>query len=103
MPTSHNMIIFTLATAGIASVSVLGLILAGLVPAIILTVCNMAAAYYVAVKRGYPTHGHFPGWAMVLSAFLAALPGLLVVEQQSSLAAEQSGSDGGRAIAKRRC
>ena len=79
MPTSHNMIIFTLATAGIASVSVLGLILAGLVPAIILTVCNMAAAYYVAVKRGYPTHGHFPGWAMVLSAFLAALPGLLVV------------------------
>jgi tripartite ATP-independent transporter DctM subunit len=79
MPTSHNMIIFTLATAGIASVSVLGLILAGLVPAVILTVCNLAAAYWVAVKRGYPTHGEFPGWAMVLSAFLAALPGLLVV------------------------
>ena len=79
MPTSHNMIIFTLATAGIASVSVLGLILAGLVPALILTVCNLAAAYWVAVKRGYPTHGQFPGWAMVLSAFLAALPGLLVV------------------------
>jgi tripartite ATP-independent transporter DctM subunit len=73
------MIIFTLATAGIASVSVLGLILAGLIPAIILTVCNMAAAYWVAVKRGYPVHGQFPGWAMVLSAFLAALPGLLVV------------------------
>lgn len=79
MPTSHNMIIFTLATAGIASVSVLGLILAGLVPAIILTVCNMAAAYWVAVRRGYPVHGNFPGWAMVLSAFLAALPGLMVV------------------------
>ena len=79
MPTSHNLIIFTLATAGIASVSVLGLILAGLVPAIILTVCNLAAAYYVAVKRGYPTHGQFPGWAMVLTAFLAALPGLFVV------------------------
>ncbi len=79
MPTSHNMIIFTLATAGIASVSVLGLILAGLIPAIILTVCNLAAAYWVAVRRGYPVHGQFPGWAMVLSAFLAALPGLLVV------------------------
>ncbi len=79
MPTSHNMIIFTLATAGIASVSVLGLILAGLIPAIILTVCNLAAAYYVAVKRGYPVHGRFPGWAMVLTAFLAALPGLFVV------------------------
>jgi len=79
MPTSHNLIIFTLATAGIASVSVLGLILAGLIPAIILTLCNLAAAYYVAVKRGYPVHGQFPGWAMVLSAFLAALPGLFVV------------------------
>ncbi len=79
MPTSHNMIIFTLATAGIASVSVVGLILAGLIPAIILTVCNLAAAYYVAVKRGYPVRGQFPGWAMVLSAFLAALPGLFVV------------------------
>jgi tripartite ATP-independent transporter DctM subunit len=79
MPTSHNLIIFTLATAGIASVSVLGLILAGLVPALILTVCNMAAAYYVAVKRNYPTHGNFPGWGAVLAAFLAALPGLLVV------------------------
>ncbi|MGB4061520.1 MAG: TRAP transporter large permease [Burkholderiaceae bacterium] len=79
MPTSHNLIIFTLATAGIASVSVLGLILAGLVPAIILTLCNLAAAYWVAVKRGYPVRGSFPGWAMVLSAFLAALPGLFVV------------------------
>jgi tripartite ATP-independent transporter DctM subunit len=79
MPTSHNLIIFTLATSGIASVSILGLILAGLVPAIILTICNLAAAYYVAVKRGYPIHGKFPGWSVVLMAFLAALPGLFVV------------------------
>jgi tripartite ATP-independent transporter DctM subunit len=79
MPTSHNMIIFTLATSGIASVSVLSLILAGLVPAIILTLCNLGAAYYVAVKRGYPVHGNFPGWGEVLRAFGAALPGLLVV------------------------
>jgi tripartite ATP-independent transporter DctM subunit len=73
------MIIFTLATSGIASVSVLSLILAGLVPAIILTLCNLGAAYYVAVKRGYPTHGTFPGWREVMRAFGAALPGLLVV------------------------
>ncbi len=79
MPTSHNMIIFTLATSGIASVSVLSLILAGLVPVIILTLCNLAAAYFVAVRRGYPTRGAFPGWAEVLRAFGAALPGLLVV------------------------
>ena len=42
MPTSHNLIIFTLATSGIASVSVLSLILAGLVPALMLTLCNLA-------------------------------------------------------------
>ncbi|MDO9217823.1 MAG: TRAP transporter large permease, partial [Lacisediminimonas sp.] len=79
MPTSHNMIIFTLATSGIASVSVLSLILAGLIPALILTLCNLGAAYYVAVQRGYATRGAFPGWGEVLRAFGAALPGLLVV------------------------
>ena len=57
----------------------LGLALAGLVPAVILTICNLAAAYWVAVRRGYPTHGQFPGWGEVLRAFLASVPGLLVV------------------------
>lgn len=79
MPTSHNLIIFTLATTGIASVSVFSLILAGIIPAIILTLCNLAAAYWVAVRRGYPTHGQFPGWPVVFASFLAALPGLLIV------------------------
>ncbi|WGT64899.1 TRAP transporter large permease [Variovorax paradoxus] len=79
MPTSHNLIIFTLATTGIASVSVLSLILAGLIPALILTVCNLGAAYYVAIRRGYPIRGAFPGWGEVLSAFIGALPGLMIV------------------------
>ncbi|MDI4635606.1 TRAP transporter large permease [Pelomonas sp. V22] len=79
MPTSHNLIIFVLAAAGIASVSVFKLILAALIPALILTLANLAAAYGVAVKRGYPVHGPFPGWPAVLKAFGAALPGLLVV------------------------
>jgi tripartite ATP-independent transporter DctM subunit len=80
MPTSHNLIIYTLATAGIASVSALSLMLAGLVPALILTLCNLGAAYWVAVKRGYPVRpGGFAGWGAVLTAFLASLPGLLVV------------------------
>jgi len=79
MPTSHNLIIFTLATTGIASVSVLSLILAAIVPALLLTLCNLGAAYYVAVKRGYATRGAFPGWGEVLRAFLGALPGLLIV------------------------
>jgi tripartite ATP-independent transporter DctM subunit len=80
MPTSHNLIIYTLATAGIASVSALSMMLAGLIPALILTLCNLAAAYWVAVKRGYPVRpGGFAGWGAVLTAFLASLPGLLVV------------------------
>jgi tripartite ATP-independent transporter DctM subunit len=79
MPTSHNLIIFVLATSGLASVSVLGLILAGLVPALILTVCNLGAAYYVAVKRGYPVRGRFEGWRVVALTFAGSLPGLLVV------------------------
>ena len=79
MPTSHNLILFTLATSGLASVSVLGLILAGVVPALILTLCNLGAAYYVARKRGYATRGKFPGWGAVALAFAASLPGLLVV------------------------
>jgi len=79
MPTSHNLIIYVLATAGIAAVSVFNLILACLIPAVLLTVANLVAAYLVARKRGYPTHGAFPGWVPVFSAFLAALPGLLVI------------------------
>ncbi len=79
MPTSHNLILFTLATSGIASVSALGLILAGVVPALLLTLCNLGAAYGVARKRGYATHGKFPGWRAVALAFAASLPGLLVV------------------------
>ncbi len=79
MPTSHNIIIFTLATTGIASVSVLAMILAGIIPAVLLTLCNLGAAYYVAVKRGYPTRGRFTGWGEVLRALVAAAPGLLVI------------------------
>ena len=76
MPTSHNMIIYTLAAGG--TVSAGALIPAGIVPAILLMVCMLVAAYYVAIKRGYPV-GIFPGWPEVVRTFVAALPGLLVV------------------------
>src|SRR5437868_7570919 len=62
MPTSHNMIIYTLAAGG--KVSIAKLIVAGLLPALVLTICNLVAAYLVAVKRGYP-RGTFPGWSIV--------------------------------------
>lgn len=76
MPTSHNIIIFALAASG--KVSILSLILAGLGPAILLTICNLAAAYLVAVRRGYPA-GSFPGWDIVFRSFAASLPGLFIV------------------------
>jgi TRAP-type C4-dicarboxylate transport system permease large subunit len=76
MPTSHNMIIYSLAAGG--KVSIAALILAGLLPALILTICNLVAAYLVAIKRGYPS-GTFSGWDIVLRSFAAALPGLFVV------------------------
>ncbi|CAM4011260.1 TRAP transporter large permease [Bordetella tumulicola] len=76
MPTSHNIIIYTLATGG--KVSIAALIAACVVPAVILTLCNLAAAYLVARKRGYPA-GTFPGWAIVLRSLVAATPGLFVI------------------------
>ncbi len=76
MPTSHNMIIYSLAAGG--KVSIGALIAAGILPALVLTVCMLAAAYLVAVKRGYPA-GAFAGWATIGLTFAAALPGLAVV------------------------
>src|SRR5215208_5534465 len=76
MPTSHNIIIYALAAGGKASIG--ALILAGLFPAAVLTVCNLAAAYFVAVKRGYPALA-FPGWDVVAHTVMAAIPGLIVI------------------------
>ena len=76
MPTSHNMIIYSLAAGG--KVSIAALILAGLVPAVILTVSNLVAAYLVAIRRGYPA-GTFPGWDAVWRSLASAAPGLAVV------------------------
>jgi tripartite ATP-independent transporter DctM subunit len=76
MPTSHNMIIYSLAAGG--KVSIAALILAGLLPAALLTGCMLIAAYLVAIKRGYAA-GIFPGWWPVVRSFAAAVPGLFVV------------------------
>ena len=76
LPTSHNMIIYARAAGG--KVSIGALIAAGIVPAVVLTICMLVAAYLVAVKRGYPA-GTFPGWHAVWLSLAAALPGLAVV------------------------
>ncbi len=76
MPTSHNMIIYSLAAGG--KVSIAALILAGMIPAVLLTICMLVAAYLVAIRRGYPA-GVFPGWNAVARSAAAAIPGLFVV------------------------
>ena len=74
MPTSHNMIIYS---AG-GKVSITALILAGMLPAALLMICMLVAAYLVAIKRGYPA-GVFPGWNAVLATMASAVPGLFVI------------------------
>ncbi|WP_299655733.1 TRAP transporter large permease [uncultured Tateyamaria sp.] len=74
IPPSHNMIIFAIAAGG--GISISKLFLAGVVPGILMCLCLAAAAYIVAVKRGYSAE-KFPGWAALVMAFLGAIPGLL--------------------------
>jgi tripartite ATP-independent transporter DctM subunit len=76
VPTSHNIIIYALAAGGAASVG--SLILAGVGPALLLTACNLGAAYYVAVKRGYPALPKADR-DVVWRSVAAAVPGLLVI------------------------
>jgi tripartite ATP-independent transporter DctM subunit len=97
MPTSHNMIIYAFAASGTAGilagpdvavkgVSIGELMFAGLLPVIVLMVCMLFAAYWVAKRNGYPirpdgssTLAPFAGWRAIAVSFVAALPGLLVI------------------------
>ncbi len=73
IPPSHNMILFAVAAGG--GISISRLFLAGVVPGVLMCVCLAAAAYLIAVRRGYVAE-RFPGWKMLAMYFVAALPGL---------------------------
>ncbi|HSW20993.1 MAG TPA: TRAP transporter large permease, partial [Ramlibacter sp.] len=97
MPTSHNMIIYAFAAASTSGtlvgpnimskgVSIGDLMFAGLLPVIVLMLCMLGAAYWVARKKGFPRHAdgsttlsRFPGWAAVWTSLLAAAPGMFVI------------------------
>lgn len=74
IPPSHNMIIYAIAAGGTVSIS--KLFLAGVLPGILMCICLAAAAYLVAVKRGYNAE-QFPGWNALMFAFIGAIPGLM--------------------------
>ncbi|MGK2927755.1 MAG: TRAP transporter large permease [Lysobacterales bacterium] len=76
IPPSHNLIIYAIAAGG--SVSVGNLFLGGIFPGLLTAILLGVAAYALAVKRGYPTTP-FSGWWSVLTTFIAALPGLLMI------------------------
>ena len=74
IPPSHNMIIYAIAAGG--SVSIASLFVAGLIPGIITGLCLIGVVYVISAKRGYPRED-FPGWRLLLAAFIGSLPGLM--------------------------
>ncbi len=76
IPPSHNMILYAIAAGG--GVSVGSLFLGGVIPGILTAVLLGIAAWAVARKRGYPVSA-FAGGSAIFHAFLAALPGLIMI------------------------
>lgn len=76
VPPSHNLILYSAAAGG--GLSIADLFAAGLLPALLMTAVLMLTGWVIARKRGYAVEA-FPGMTVVLTRFLAALPGLLLV------------------------
>ena len=76
LPPSHNMIIYSLSGGG--RISIADLFTAGIIPGLLLALALMGTAYYVAVRRGYPTEP-FPGFRTALRYFVISIPGLLLI------------------------
>jgi tripartite ATP-independent transporter DctM subunit len=76
LPPSHNLILFSAVAGG--GVSIADLFAAGIVPALMLALGVMGAAWWLAKVRGYPVET-FPGWGAILSRLVAAIPGLLMI------------------------
>ena len=81
MPTSHNMIIYSISAGG--KISIADLFTAGIIPGLLFAAALMVTAYFVARSRGYPTEA-FPGFARVGQFFVWSLPGLLLIEMKST-------------------
>ncbi len=76
LPPSHNLILYSAIAGG--GVSIADLFAAGIIPALLLALGVMAAAYFLARVRKYPTEA-FPGFSAVLVRLIAAIPGLLLI------------------------
>ena len=76
LPPSHNMIIYSISAGG--RLSIADLFTAGILPGLLLAASLMVTAWFVARKAGYPTE-KFPGWSMLGTLFLNAVPGILLI------------------------
>lgn len=78
VPPSQNMVIYTLAAAGVTTVSIGQLFVAGYVPGAILSIVLMIYSYYYAKKENIPVTGRFSPKALGKS-FVHAVWGLITV------------------------
>ncbi|MDD3251575.1 MAG: TRAP transporter large permease [Lachnospiraceae bacterium] len=78
VPPSQNMVIFTLAAAGVTSVSIGQLFLAGYVPGFVLALVLMIYSYYYSKKTNVPVTGRFSIKACA-KAFVHAIWGMIAV------------------------
>jgi tripartite ATP-independent transporter DctM subunit len=76
LPPSHNLILYSAIAGG--GVSIADLFAAGIIPALLLALGVMGAAYFLARARKYPTEA-FPGLAAIGVRLIAAIPGLLLI------------------------
>lgn len=76
LPPSHNMIIYSIAAGG--KISIADLFTAGIIPGFLLAALLMLAAWWMAVRKGYPTQ-QFQGFRMIGALFVSAAPGLILV------------------------
>lgn len=78
VPPSQNMVIYTLAAAGVTTVSIGQLFMAGYVPGAVLSVTLMVYSYYYSVKNNIPTTGKFNLIACIKS-FFRSIWGMMAV------------------------
>ena len=78
VPPSQNMVIFTLAAAGVTTVSIGQLFVAGYVPGAVLSIALMIYSAYYARKNNIPTTGRF-SLIGTIKAFGKAIWGMLAV------------------------
>ena len=78
VPPSQNMVIFTLAAAGVTTVSIGQLFVAGYVPGAVLSIALMIYSAYYAKKNNIPTTGRFSLMGTI-KAFGKAIWGMLAV------------------------